>query len=63
VKHRWGEGNQFCINEGAGPPGVRGVGPNRGNKGISFKDYSTRIVEQNVTKFDVKHLWGKGMKA
>jgi len=35
-----GKGNQFCINEGAGPPGARGAGPNMGNKGISFKDYS-----------------------
>jgi len=40
----------LCINEGAGPPGA---GPNRGNKGKSFKDYSTRLVQQNVTKFDV----------
>jgi len=34
-------------------------GPNRGNKGISFKDYS-RMVQQNVTKFDVKHPWWTG---
>jgi len=33
VKHPWGKGNQFFINEGAGPPVARGVGSNRGNKG------------------------------
>jgi len=51
--------NIFYINEGDGPPGA---GPNRGNKGVSFKDYSTRLVQHNVhvTKFDVKHSWGKG---
>jgi len=38
------------------PQGQRG-GPNRGNKGISFKDYSTIMVQQNVTKIDVKHPW------
>jgi len=27
VKRHWGKGNQFYINEGAGPPGARGVGP------------------------------------
>jgi len=37
VKHPLGKGNQFCINEGAGPPGARGARPNRENKGISFK--------------------------
>jgi len=39
VKLFLGKGNQVCINKGAGPPGARGVGPNRGNKGISFKDF------------------------
>jgi len=34
-------GNQFCINEGAGPPGPEAWGPIKGNKGISFKDYSS----------------------
>jgi len=37
VKHHWGKGNQFHVNEGAGPQGVRGAGPNSGNKGISLK--------------------------
>jgi len=38
VKHHWGKGNKFCINEGADPPGARGVGPSMGNiKGISLK--------------------------
>jgi len=27
VKHHWGKGNQFYINEGAGPPGPEGWGP------------------------------------
>jgi len=49
VKHHWGKGNQFCINEGAGPPGAGGGGPNRGNKGKNFKDYSSRTAQQNVT--------------
>jgi len=46
VKHHWGKGNPFCLNEGAGLPGA---GPERGNKGISFKDYSSRTAQQNVT--------------
>jgi len=37
VKHHWGKGNQLYVNEGAGPPGDRGVGSNRGNKGIYLK--------------------------
>jgi len=44
------------------PAGAREAGPNIGNKGISFKDYSTRMVKQNVTKFVVKHPWGKGRR-
>jgi len=43
------------------PKGARGMGPNRGNKGISFKDYSSRTAQQNVTKFGVKHHWGRGI--
>jgi len=27
VKHPWGKGNQFYINEYAGPPEARGRGP------------------------------------
>jgi len=30
VKHHWGKGNQFCLNEGAGPLGAKGAGPNKG---------------------------------
>jgi len=60
VKHPWGKGNQFCINEDAGLQGARGAGPNMGNMGTSFKDYYTRMVQQNVTVVDVKHHWGKG---
>jgi len=60
VKHHWGKGNQFCVNESAGPPGAGGVGPNRGNKGMYFKDYSSRTAQQNLTKFGVKHHWEKG---
>jgi len=59
VTHSWGKGNQFCINEGAVPPGA---GPNRGNKGVSFKDYSTILIQQIVPKFDVKHPCGKGKR-
>jgi len=62
VKHHLGKGNQFCINDGAGPPEAKGVRPNRGNKGISFKDYSSRMTHQNVTDFDVKHPWVKGRR-
>jgi len=58
--HDSGKGNQFYINEGDVPPGARGVGPNMGNKGRYFKDYSSRKAQQNVTKFGVKHDWGKG---
>jgi len=60
VKHPWGKGNQCCINKGTGPPGAREVGPNSGNKGISFKDYSSRMAKQNVTKLFVKHHLGEG---
>jgi len=61
VKHALGKGNQFCIDEGAGPQGVRGTGPNRGIKGIYFKDYFTRMAQWNVTNFGVKHHWGRGI--
>jgi len=49
MNHHWGKGNQFYINEGAGPQGAGGMGPNRGNKGIRFKDYSSRTAQQNVS--------------
>jgi len=47
------------MNEGACPQGARGAGPNRGNKGVSFKDYSTRMIQQNVTIFVMNRHLGK----
>jgi len=60
VKHNWGKGNQFCINEGDGSPGARVVGPTVEIEVFILKDYSSRTAEQNVTKFCLKHHWEKG---
>jgi len=41
-------------------PGAGGAGPNRGNKGISLKDYFLRMAELNVIKCDKKCTGGRG---
>jgi len=42
------------------PPRGQGVEPNRGNTCISIIAYSSRMAEQNVTKFGMKHHLEKG---
>jgi len=38
-----------------------GAVPNRGNKGISLKDYFLRMAEANVTKCGTKCTGGRGI--
>jgi len=54
----WGKGNQFCINEGDGPPGAGVTVLNRANNGISLKNYSSKTAEQNATIFVMNHHLG-----
>jgi len=55
IAGRWGI-NLYKLRDGP-----RGTRPYRGNKGISLKDHSSSKAEQNVTKFGMKHHWGRGI--